>query len=78
MFEFCEKSLDLYPLSLNQMNIWDVERTCPDTPINNICTTLHIRGQVDFSALQRSVDVVLEADGSLRTRVVVEDGRPMQ
>ena len=69
---------NLYPLSLSQRNIWDVERACPDTSINNICTTLHIRGRVDLSALQRSVDLVLSADPSLRTRIALVDGIPMQ
>lgn len=69
---------NLYPLSLSQQNIWDVERSCPDTSINNICTTLRIQGQVDFSALQRSILFLLEADGSLRTRITLQDQRPMQ
>ena len=68
----------LYPLSLSQKNIWSVERACPDTSINNICTTLHIRGRVDLSALQSSVDLVLSADPSLRTRITLVDGVPMQ
>ena len=68
----------LYPLSLSQRNIWDVERACPDTSINNICTTLQIQGRVNFTALQRSVDLVLSADPSLRTRLLLVDGVPMQ
>jgi len=68
----------MYPLSLSQQNIWDIERACPDTPINNICTTLRIQGRVDFSALQRSVDLVLAADGSLRTRVALREKTPLQ
>ena len=68
----------LYPLSLNQRNIWDVERACPDTSINNICTTLHIQGRINFSVLQRSVDLVLSADPSLHARIVLQDKTPMQ
>ena len=67
-----------FPLSLSQQNIWDVERSCPDTSINNICTTLQIRGQVDFSALQRSVNFILERDPSLRTRITLSDQKPVQ
>ncbi|MGI5962758.1 MAG: amino acid adenylation domain-containing protein [Lawsonibacter sp.] len=67
-----------YPLSLSQQNIWDVEQACPDTSINNICTTLHIRGQVNFSALQHSVNRVLQADDSLRTRITISANGPMQ
>ena len=67
-----------YPLSLSQQNIWDIERACPDTSINNICTTLHVQGRVDFSALQRSVNLVLSADPSLRTQITMVDKTPMQ
>ena len=68
----------LYPLSLSQKNIWDIERACPDTSINNICTSLHIQGRVDLSALRRSVDLVLSSDASLRIRIALVDGIPMQ
>ena len=69
---------ETYPLSLSQQNIWDVERACPDTSINNICTTLRIQGRVDFSALQRAINLVLEADGSLRTRITLSGRTPVQ
>ena len=69
---------DPYPLSLSQQNIWDVERACPDTSVNNICTTLRIQGRVDFSALQRAINLVLEADSSLRTRITFSDWLPVQ
>lgn len=78
MGDFHTEHCGLYPLSLSQQNIWDIERTCPDTSINNICTTLRIQGRVDFSALQRSVNLVLAADGSLRTRITRSDKTPIQ
>ncbi|MEM5780375.1 MAG: condensation domain-containing protein, partial [Lawsonibacter sp.] len=78
MDNFHAERSGLYPLSLSQQNIWDIERTCPDTSMNNICTTLHIQGRVDFSALQRSVNLVLAADGSLRTRIALSDKTPFQ
>lgn len=78
MGNFHAEHCGLYPLSLSQQNIWDIERACPDTSINNICTTLRIQGRVDFSALQRSVNLVLEADGSLRTQITLSDKTPVQ
>lgn len=73
-----DSTATMFPLSLSQQNIWDVERSCPDTSINNICTTLQIRGQVDFSALQHSVNYILDRDSSLRTRITLSDQIPMQ
>lgn len=69
---------DFYPLSIGQKNIWDVERACPETPINNICTTLRIQGRLNFPLLQRSVNLVLSADSSLRTRITLQGKTPMQ
>ena len=67
-----------YPLSLSQRNIWDVERTCPGTSINYICATLRIHGWVDLPALQRSINLVLASDGSLRTRITMTQDGPVQ
>lgn len=72
------RSSGAYPLSLSQQNIWDVECTCPGTSVNNICTTLRIHGRIDFSALQRGVNAVLAADGSLRARIALQDKTPVQ
>ena len=78
MSETHYSSNEVFHLTLSQRNIWDIERACPDTSINNICTTLHVQGRVDFSVLQRSVNLVLSADPSLRTRITLVDKVPMQ
>ena len=69
---------DAYHLSFSQQNIWSVEKACPNTSINHICTTLHIHGHAELSALQHSVNAVLSADHSLRTRVTLQNGSPVQ
>ncbi len=71
-------SYTVFPLSLSQQNIWALEQTCPGTPINNISTTLRIRGRVDLPVLQQCIDLVLASDSSLRTQIVLRDGLPMQ
>lgn len=68
----------VFPLSLSQHNIWDLERSFFGTSINSISTTIRIRGRVDFSILQKTLNLVLEADSSLRTRILLQDGVPMQ
>lgn len=78
MNELRLKVQNLFPLSLNQQNIWALEQACPGTSINNICTTLRIRGRVDLAVLQQSIDLVLSADSSLRTRITLEAGLPVQ
>ena len=67
-----------FPISLNQQNIWNLERAFPGTPMNNISTTVRMRGHVDFLSLTKAIHMVLESDPSLRTRLTIQDGEPMQ
>lgn len=68
----------VFPLSLSQRNIWDLERTFEWTSINNISTTLRIDGQVNFPLLQKTLNLVIASDVSLRTRIVMREGTPFQ
>ncbi len=67
-----------FPLSLSQLNILNLERTLAGTSVNNISTTVRISGRVDFPALQKSINLVLESDPSLRTRLAEKDGEVLQ
>lgn len=69
---------ELFPLSLSQRNIWDLERSFAGTSINNISTTIRIRGRLDFPLLQRSLNLVLASDESLRARLLLQNGEPYQ
>lgn len=69
---------NVFPLSLNQRNIWNLEQRFPDTSMNHICTTIRIQGQIDFFALQKSVNLVLASDASLRARIVLQEDEPLQ
>ncbi|MBQ5820666.1 MAG: hypothetical protein IIW31_05475, partial [Clostridia bacterium] len=67
-----------FPLSLSQLNILNLERSLSGTSVNNISTTIRINGRVDFPVLQKSIDLVLEHDSSLRTRLTEENGEVVQ
>lgn len=67
-----------FPLSLSQYNIWKLECAMGGTSVNNISTTIRIRGRVDFVVLGRSIGDVIRADATLRTRILLEDGVPLQ
>ena len=69
---------DLFPLSLSQQNILNLERALAGTSVNNISTTMRINGRVDFAALQQSINLVIESDASLRTQLVRVEGQLMQ
>ena len=67
-----------FPLSLSQLNIWNLEQALTGTSVNNISTTVRIRGKVDFAVLQQSINRVIESDASLRTQLTRVDGEVMQ
>lgn len=67
-----------YPLSQNQSNIWNLEKSFPATSINNICETIRIKGRFDIFCIQQTLNLILEADETLRTRIRVVEGMPLQ
>lgn len=74
-----KKHRHLFPLSLSQKNIWNLECSMKGTSVNNISSTVQIEGRVDHVLIQKSIRLVLESDDSLRTRIVLsEEGEPFQ
>ncbi len=68
-----------YPLSNSQRNIWNLEQSFPGTSINNICETIRIRGNFDIALVQQCLNLILEADSSLRAQIFLdENGCPVQ
>ena len=67
-----------FPLSLSQLNIYNLEKAFPGTSINNISTTVRIDGYLDYPLLQKSIHLILESDSSLRTQLATVDGQLMQ
>lgn len=68
-----------FPLSLSQMNIWNLECSMKGTAVNNISATIQIDGRVDNVLIQESISRVLKSDDSLRTRICLdENGHPVQ
>ncbi|MEA4853040.1 MAG: amino acid adenylation domain-containing protein [Christensenella sp.] len=74
MMEKCET----FALSLSQQNIWNIEQSYQGTSINNISSTMRIKGRFDVAALQACLNAVVKADASLRTRIVLDGENPVQ
>lgn len=71
--------IEMYPLSASQLNIWRLEQALPGTSVNNICETIHINGIFDVVLLQKSLNLIVESDSSLRTRIKLDnDMLPVQ
>lgn len=71
-------SADLAPLSPAQRRLWFIEQLHPGTPLHNIAISLHLRGQLDRAALQRTIAEITRRHEALRTTFASVDGRPVQ
>lgn len=67
-----------YPLTHPQSRIWHVEQSHPGTSMWNNAGTLKIHGVLDFDLLDRAVQLFLEENESLRLRITLKDGEPVQ
>ncbi len=69
---------NVFPLSLSQQNILNLERSLPGTSVNNISTTVRLKGHLDFPLLQESIHRVLENDASMCMRLKMKAGEMVQ
>ena len=70
-----ENEREYFPLSLSQQNILNLERALAGTSVNNISTTVKIKGRLDFDVLLDSINKVIENDSTLRIRLTnTQDG----
>ena len=68
----------VFPLSQSQRNIWDLEQLYPNNPMNNICTSVRIKGHIDVTLVRYCINHILQHDSSLRTQVSLVGGSPFQ
>ena len=70
--------IEQYALTHPQSRIWCVEQSHPGTSMWNNAGTLKIHGTLDFDLLDRAVQLFLEANESLRLRICLNEGQPVQ
>jgi tyrocidine synthetase-3 len=68
----------LYPLSESQKSIWYLEKAYPGTSLNIVAGTLRFKGSVDFSALEKALNLYVRNNDAMRIRISEEDGTPQQ
>ncbi|MGX5725422.1 non-ribosomal peptide synthase/polyketide synthase [Metapseudomonas otitidis] len=66
------------PLSYAQQRQWFLWQLEPGSAAYNMPTALHLKGELDLGALQRSFDTLVARHEPLRTTFVLEDGQPRQ
>ncbi len=67
-----------FPLSHGQLALWFVYKLAPASPAYNFLYAARLRGPVELPALVRTWKILTDRHAALRTRFVVQDGRPLQ
>jgi amino acid adenylation domain-containing protein len=66
------------PLSFAQQRLWLMDQLEPDNPVYNICQAYRIIGKLDVTALEQSLNKIVQRHETLRTVFKIIDGQPMQ
>jgi acyl carrier protein len=66
------------PLSHAQQRLWFIDRLEGTSVEYNMPGALRLKGELDETALERALDVIVERHESLRTRFVEVEGEPFQ
>ena len=71
-------STDRVPLSFAQKRLWFVDKLGGGSTEYNMPFALILKGELDRTALERSIDTIVERHESLRTHFSEESGEPYQ
>lgn len=74
--EFKERGL--YPLTLNQKQVWGLNALYPESITHNISTAIRIKKHLDIKILTETINFIVKRQESLRTRFKVEQGITFQ
>ena len=67
-----------YPLTNPQKGIWYTEKLYPGTSIGTISATLRLKDDVDYSILEKAINIFIEKNDGTRLRFTEIDNEPMQ
>ena len=73
-----QNDIDYYPLTHPQKAVWFTEKLHPGTSIGSIAATLRMKATIDFSVLEKSINLFIKNNDSMRLRVIELDGEPKQ
>src|SRR5205085_641218 len=66
------------PLSFSQQRLWFLNQLEPGSPVYNISAAVRLKGRLDVSALERTLDEIVSRHEVLRTTLTTVDGNPVQ
>jgi amino acid adenylation domain-containing protein len=66
------------PLSFAQQRLWFLDQLLPNNPFYNVPAALHLKGWLNFVALEQTFNEIVQRHEALRTHFVVQSGQPVQ
>jgi amino acid adenylation domain-containing protein len=73
-----QTNTSIHPLSFAQQGLWFINQLTPDTPTYNIPIVISLKGRVNLTILQDSLNEIIRRHEVLRTSFTVVDGQPVQ
>ncbi|ADO72626.1 non-ribosomal peptide synthetase [Stigmatella aurantiaca] len=67
-----------FPLSFGQQRLWVLDQLEPGSPLYNVPGALRLSGQLNVSALERSLGEIVARHEALRTTFAQDEGLPVQ
>ncbi|MBD2414279.1 non-ribosomal peptide synthetase [Nostoc calcicola FACHB-389] len=68
----------VYPLSFAQQRLWFIERLEPGNPAYNIFLAVKLKGQLEITLLEQSLNEIIRRHETLRTTFTTVNGEPVQ
>ncbi len=68
----------VFPASFAQQRLWFLDQLEPNSPAYNVPTAVWMKGELDRSSLQKTLNEIVRRHESLRTTFRVVGGQPMQ
>lgn len=66
------------PLSFAQQRLWFLEQLVPNHPFYNVPAAISLQGNLDYLALQRAFEAIVQRHEALRTNFLKVNGQPTQ
>jgi amino acid adenylation domain-containing protein len=73
-----QRNTSIHPLSFAQQGLWFINQLTPDTPTYNIPIVISLKGCVNLTVLQDSLNEIIRRHEVLRTSFTVVDEQPVQ
>ena len=71
-------SKNMYDLTNPQKSIWLSEQTYGNSSVNTICGTIFFKEDVNLKLLKETVNIFVQKNDAMRTRIIVDGGNPKQ